>query len=96
MVTDYHREYKKRWCREYYRKNKKRIAEQRKRYEASGCDSGIHNAGVLGKRGNPRKIKRLCRIYGFSKDASNIIAIDGQLLDDRIKELNKKHIENHR
>ena len=41
--------------------------------------------------GDPKKIKQLCKIYGLSEGVSNAIALDGQLLDDKLDKVNEKY-----
>lgn len=43
----------------------------------------------MNKIGNVDNIRALCLKHGFSEEAADVIAVDGELLDKKLKELEK-------
>lgn len=78
-VKERRREYARRYCG--YGKWRKYSIEKRKEYAREYAQE------YMAKRrlGNPYIIRSICLDYGFSEEASTIIAVNGEVLDAELK-----------
>jgi hypothetical protein len=78
--------------KKWRQKNKEKISEQYKKYYQKKRKWLRLRKGV-NKLGNPKKIKQICKIYDISDEVANVIALDGELLDDKLKNIQENHIK---
>ena len=75
----------KKYRRKHYLKNRKKILEQHRQKRKDGYYKELYRKKKLG---DPIKIKNLCLEHGFSDDIAEAIALNGIILDKKMKEKN--------
>jgi hypothetical protein len=84
-----HKEQIKRNVGKYRKKHRAEILKQKAEYNRSASAKAIRKQyrkrrRILEKLGDPDKIIELCKQHGFSNKAAEAIALDGDLLNDRL------------